>query len=261
MQKPSRSSKAKDHTKDLGRRFILWEEGNLSELLFESQNIQRNLKTTYSVPDIAQLSLDKKFSMRKGNVNGAIELLSNNMQIGIIPLNEETLQLIKLKHPEEKEVLEDVILNGLLQKIHVFEYESIDETLVLKAETSTKGGSGPSGLDADGWRKMITSSVYGTATINLRCAIAEFIKKLCTVTIEKDDLNSIQSLTACRLIPSSKNPGLRSIGVGEVLRIAGKVVLYLSKVHVSEAASTLNVCAGQESGVEAAIPVRHIHCG
>ena len=40
----------------------------------------------------------------------------------------------------------------------------------------------------------------------------------------EDDLNSIKSFTACRLIPLSKNPGLRPIGVGEVLRrIAGKV--------------------------------------
>ena len=61
---------------------------------------------------------------------------------------------------------------------------SIDETLVLKAASSTKGGSGPSGLDVDGWRKIITSSVYGTATIDLSWDMI-FIKKWCTVTIEK----------------------------------------------------------------------------
>ena len=170
LQKPSRSSKAKDHTKALERRFILWEEGNLSELLFECQTIQQNLRTIYAASYIAQLS--KKFSnlMRKGDVNGAIKLLSSNMQNGILPLNEETLQMIKLKHPEAKEVSDDVILNGPLQQIYAIAYENIDETLVLKAATATKGGSGPSGLDAEGWRKILTSSAYGTATTDLRRA-------------------------------------------------------------------------------------------
>ena len=72
--------------------------------------------------------------------------------------------------------------------------------------------------------------------------------------MEKDDINFIQSCTACRLISLNKNPGLRQIGVGEVLRrIAGKVVMYLSKFHVSGDAGSLQVCAGQESGAEAAI--------
>ena len=121
-----------------------------------------------------------------------------------------------------------------------------------------KGGSGPSGLDADGWRRILISSVYGTATTDLRCAIAEFIKKLCTVTLQEDDVDTIQSFTACRLIPLNKNPGLRPIGVGEVLRrIAGKVLMHISKDSVSEAEGSLQLCAGQESGAEAAIHAMH----
>ena len=61
--------------------------------------------------------------------------------------------MIKLKHHEGKEISDDVMLNGPLQRIHSIAYESIDENLVLKAATATKGGSGPSGLDADGWRR------------------------------------------------------------------------------------------------------------
>ena len=150
LQKPSKKSKAKDHVKALEQRLKFWENGNLSELLFECRTIQRNLKSTKTLLDITQIS--KKFSqlMRKGNVNGAIKLLSNNMQDGILPLNKETLDMIKLKHPEGKEISDDVMLNGPLQRIHSIAYESIDENLVLKAATATKGGSGPSGLDADG---------------------------------------------------------------------------------------------------------------
>ena len=48
----------------------------------------------------------------------------------------------------------------------------------------TKGGSGPSGLDADGWRKMLILKVFGSSTANLRKAIADFIKYICINEIE-----------------------------------------------------------------------------
>ena len=50
----------------------------------------------------------------------------------------------------------------------------------------------------------------------------------------------------------------RLIGVGEVLRrIAGKVVMKISKNDVLKAAGSLQVCAGHESGAEAAIHSMH----
>ena len=56
------------------------------------------------------------------------------------------------------------------------------------------------------------------------------------------------------MIPLDKNPGLRPIGVGQVLRrIAGMVVMNISKKDVMNVAGSLQVCAGQEAGAEAAI--------
>ena len=63
---------------------------------------------------------------------------------------------------------------------------------------------------------------------------------------------------ACRLIPLDKNPGLRPIGVGEVLRrIAGKVVMKVVKEDIKKAVGCLQLCAGQEAGCEAAIHAMH----
>ena len=60
------------------------------------------------------------------------------------------------------------------------------------------------------------------------------------------------------MIPFNKNPDLRPIEVGEVLRrISGKVVMMISKQDVMKAAGSLQVCAGQEVGVEAAIHAVH----
>ena len=95
--------------------------------------------------------------------------------------------------------------------------------MVLRAASITKGGSGSSGLDADGWRRILTSNSFGTASSDLLKSVADFIKNLCSKIINSEN-KLLEAFIACRLIPLNKNPGLRPIGVGEVLRrIAGKV--------------------------------------
>ena len=56
------------------------------------------------------------------------------------------------------------------------------------------------------------------------------------------------------MIPLDKNPGLRPIGVGEVLRrIAGKVIVSHLKEDVIQSVGSLQVCAGQDAGCESLI--------
>ena len=259
LQKPEKKSKMKDHIKALERRLKLWDEGNLLELLFEGSSIQERLKSTNMRADIAQIS--KKFGilMGKGEVNAALKLLTNNMNNGILPLNDETLLLLEQKHPIANESCEDVILNGHMKRIHPIVYDVINEDMIMQAASNTKGGSGPSGMDADGWRRILCSSVYGTCNSDLRKTIADMIKKLCSdiITVE-NGCSSLEAFVACRMIPLNKNPGLRPIGVGEVLRrIAGKVVMKISKSDVIESVGSLQVCAGQEAGIEAAVHAMH----
>ena len=60
------------------------------------------------------------------------------------------------------------------------------------------------------------------------------------------------------MTPLNKNPGLRPIVVGEVLRrISWKVVIMISKQDVMKAAGSLQVCVKQETGAEGAIHAVH----
>ena len=99
LQKPSKESKSKDHLEALERRMELWQSGDLLELLQESLTIQRNLKSVKGSKAVAQIS--KKFveEMQKGNVNGALKLLTDNMDHGILPLNDDTISKLKMEHP------------------------------------------------------------------------------------------------------------------------------------------------------------------
>ena len=64
----------------------------------------------------------------------------------------------------------------------------------------------------------------------------------------------VEPYVASRLIPLDKNPGIRPIGVGEVLRrIIGKVISHHSKNEIKEAAGPLQPCANHGAGAEAAI--------
>ena len=178
VTKPSKSAKIKDHIKVLEPRIELWHKGDIMQL-FEAETIQERLETINKSKTITQLSKQFALLMSKGNVNGALKLLTNNMSNGILPLNDETLKLSQ-KHPDSRDALDDVLLEGDIPEIHPIIFETIDEEMVKQAAIKTNGGSGPSGLDADGWRRIIASNSYGNTNVDLRRAFAEMIKKLCT---------------------------------------------------------------------------------
>ena len=71
--------------------------------------------------------------MQKINANGALRLLTNNMSNGILPLSDETLQNLSLKHPEAQQAHHEALLQRPKKQIHGIVYEDIDEGLVRKA--------------------------------------------------------------------------------------------------------------------------------
>ena len=259
LQKPSSVSKSKDHTAALKRRLAIWKRGDFLELLRESQTIQGRLRA--SVPSRNIEATSKKFAslMKNGKVTSAVKLLTNSMEGGVLPLSEETMTLLKAKHPEPGELQEDAIVQRDPLPSHPVIFDEINGDSVRAAALKTHGGAGPSGLDADGWRHILASRNFGQASEDFRNEFATAIKKLCTelvdvINVDGCATSDIEAFLACRLIPLDKCPGLRPIGVGEVLRrIAGKVFMAVVKGDVQESVGSLQVCAGQAGGCEAAI--------
>ena len=76
-------------------------------------------------------------------------------------------------------------------------------------------------------------------------------RQLCSDDFE--DPESISALMSCRLIPLDKCPGIRPIGIGEVLRrIIGKAVVSILKPDILNSTGYTQLCAGQEAGCEVA---------
>ena len=245
-----KSSEIKDHLK---RRLTLWKSKEIEELMSECRTIQRRIPKgnarSNNMDDLA-----KRFSnlMILGKVNPAIRFLDQNSCGGILPLNQETMQCLLEKHPKAQPPNDAMILHGPIPKVDKIIYDSVNADIIKSCAVKTKGSAGPSGLDADMWRKIISSYIYGTVSDDLCHAIALMTRELCSTDI--NDPESIIYLLACRLIPLDKQPGVRPIGIGEVLRrIIGKAVMKVIKPDVLAATGYEQLCAGQEAGCEVAV--------
>ena len=55
--------------------------------------------------------VSKKFvkKMQNGNINGAIKLLSNNMENGVLHVNDETVNMLYQKHPDASKASSNVL--------------------------------------------------------------------------------------------------------------------------------------------------------
>ena len=254
LQKSSKNFKTKDHLTALERRMLSWLKGDLTELLDEGETIQKNLMQILTKGDIGKIPKKSAALMRKKNVNAAINLLTENMRNGILPLNNETLNLLRLKHSNPKGAYESVMSTDVPERIHPVKFEVIDVEMIRKAVMEKRGGSGHSGLDADGWKRILLSKNFGESSSDLCQTLTKVIKKHWTEQLS----TSLEGFLACQLILFKKNPGLRPIGVGEVLRrIIRKVIVSVVRNDITSSVGSLQVCAGHEAGCEAAIHAMH----
>ena len=125
----------------------------------------------------------------------------------------------------------DAILSGPIQKPDEVVFESIDAEMVCKAIKRINGSGGPTLIDADCWKHVACSDSFNFKMIqrNLCDAIARLARHFSTSSAISHHLNE---LLACRLIPLDKKPGVRPIGIGEIVhRIIGKCVMLTLKVY------------------------------
>ena len=52
--------------------------------------------------------------------------------------------------------------------IHPVVYNKMDRSITMKVSMLTKGKFRPSGLDADGWHRILTYFAFRTTTVDLR---------------------------------------------------------------------------------------------
>ena len=229
----------------------LWKVGNIKELLEEAHTIQSRLTELDQQRGMTTSKLNRRFAalIRKGEVNSAISLITEHGKGGVLELTPEVRAALRTKHPQAKSANPEALLQGEAPVINPILFGSLTGEVARKTALATQGAAGPSMGDAYVWRRMMSS--FKSASKDLCGAVAEVARHLASQHV---DPVGIMPLLNNRLIPLDKNPGVRPVGIGEVLRrIIGKTLMTVLKSDITRAAGVSQVCAGHPSGCEAAI--------
>ena len=263
LQKPYKTSKAKIHTYCLERRLDSWSNGLIEELLAEGRTIQkrnfRGLSTPTPRKSDSPSELARSFanSIFQGKCGAALRQLSDESSTGVLgendklPSGESVSEALRSKHPQAQGLVQDAL--SLPEELPPLPdpviFECIDADLIRHAAKQTKGAAGPSGLDAHGWRRLCCT--FKEASDELCHSLALLARRLCTQYVQP---STLAPFLACRLIALDKRPGVRPIGICEVVRrITSKAILFVIKGDIQEAAGSCQLCGGQIAGIEAAV--------
>ena len=264
LQKPSYKSKAKEHALHLQRRLKLWLEGKLDDLMHEGRTIQRQLirsKQSQRNNDERNARLFAKLMM-EGKVRAAIRLVTqasgngplslNNLANPEDPTTTQTVRDVLIeKHPPKKPPKESAIIkpDTTSDEPHPVLFEELDGQMIRSTVLRMEGVAGPSGLDAASWKRLRTS--FKGASTDLCESLAATARRICTCFV---DPRGLSAFVACRLVALDKCPGVRPIGIGETARrLIGRAIARLLRDDIQTAAGPLQLCAGYQSGCEAAV--------
>ena len=132
---------------------------------------------------------------------------------GVHKVDDTILNELQQKHPQPAPITSDTLLSGPVNRVLPSYFDEIDETMVFKSASMTKGTVGPSRLDAEQCPRLLTSNIYKKENKKLRVQLTALARLLAT---EYLDPNTLDAFAACRLIPLDKNLGVHPVGIGDV---------------------------------------------
>ena len=264
LQDPHPTANHQDRVKCLERRMDLWAEGKFEELLKESRAIRahratHNSKGTHSTKEEDETSRLFSEYMRRGKVKAALRLLTCDGKGKVLSLddllpdtsgqNKTVREILRDKQPPPGAVEPDALLASTGKESHPVLFDRLDGKCIRRAAINCQGSAGPSGLDALTWQRLCT--MYHGTSRQLCNAIARMARRIATTPINPQ---SLRALVACRLVPLSKNPGVRPIGICESLRrIIGKSIMKIIGNEVQAVVGADQLCARQKAGCETAV--------
>lgn len=161
-------------------------------------------------------------------------------------------QLIE-KHSKAQEARLGSLLFGPVDDILDVLFQQIYGEMIKEAALRTTGAGGPSGIDANGFKRMLGCRSSKKLSTGLCDALAVLTRKLCTELV---DPRSIESMLSNRLISLDQGhgaPGASDWRGRSDQENLGKCVARATKQDAIDASGSLRVCAGHKSGSEAEI--------
>ena len=177
--KPSKRSKARDHTKYLAARLEKWAKGDLNKLISECKEIQKRLMKS----QIKKVDSKRKAFCRLmllGKVKQACKFINNDDAItGVHRITDNIKEALLDKHPKGEDAHPEVLLPLIRPAPNPVIFEQITAETIQRSSKNLNGSGGPTLVDADAWKHFICSRSYGNHSSNLAYAIAGLAKRLC----------------------------------------------------------------------------------
>ena len=176
LQQPSSSSSHRQRTDCLQRRLVAWQSGNIQDLLLEGRVLQNDLirrtRRKRSPAErgggIAQSIFFTFDGTREGeggtsSFEQSVKRKSAESRRHCIrsgkcggPTYKTVLDTLKEKHPEAGAISWDTVLDSEPAPSHPVVFERRTGDTIRHAALHCQGAAGPSGLDANCWRRLCT---------------------------------------------------------------------------------------------------------
>jgi len=247
----------KDRRRVVDRRIAMWRQGKVEELVLEAERCDKlgpPLKPLKGDEDENEHTI-RVFSrlVDQGRLRQAQRFLTERGGGGVLDPQDvaendtrTVREVLADKHPQQRTADPAAFIDGDLPPLVGVD---ITANQVERAAREIQGGAGPSGGDATLWKDLLLK--HGGHSTRLRQAVADATRMMANEVV---DWEHVQALRGCRLLALDKCPGVRPIGVGEVLmRIMGKAMSMETAFDLERECGEDQLCAGQKGGVEAAI--------
>ena len=257
LQRTSSVKKAKDVKERLDTRIQAWKDGKFDMLV---QTAERDMKAnmTNLRGNMTDAKIHKIFDdmMKRGKIRQAARFVTQRLSGGVMmpdDIDEKSgnpvSEVLHSKHPAAK--TPDYL--PAFDKCPEFVDLDITEDTVSKTARQLKGAAGTGGTDSETIASWLLK--FGTYSQRLRNAIARLAKWLSN---DNPPWAAYRALMAGRLIALDKNPGVRPIAIGEVLRrLIAKCVLSVAKGEAQEACGIDQLCGGLQAGIEGGVHAMH----
>ena len=156
-------------------------------------------------------------------------------------------EVLASKHPigRDVEISSLPIFESYPELINI----EVTEDSVEKVARGLSGSAGPSGIDSVAMSHWLLK--FGGASSKLRRSIAKFVEWLAN---DYPPWAAYRAMTWSRLVGLDKCPGVRPIGIGDILRrLLCKTLLIVVGKEATRACGTDQLCSGLEAGIEGGI--------
>ena len=163
----------------------------------ECRDILHKIKTKKTQQNVSQAFSKLRL---QGKVHAALRFLSNESSGGILDLSDETLASLREKHPSPADNKENSLLYSSIIDLRTLNF-NINERKIQEVANLAKEAAGPSGLDANQYRRLLCSKQFNREGKDLRDLTATLAIKLAT---EAADPTCLEAYLANRLIPLTR---------------------------------------------------------